>query len=845
MSPRNHDNNKKVVFKELEKTISPVLVVNNPSLKPYIELFEYYPENIYQQPLGSLVGFFEIKEYSEDSAYIVNFLTSVLKKEYYVNPKRPVAESLDSALHKVNVALSELAKQGNVEWLGNLHAAICVLEKNNAHFSVAGKAKIFLYRNTILSDIGDGLAADFPEPHPLKTFVNVSSGRLEKDDRMLITSEDIFHILSMTEIKKNFQRFAGDKFVQLLKTALSNQIELIAAVIVQMSETKSVGEVKMTSSRKKTSATVNVFSEKTFAKTPAQPDMVENDLKTDIEDEEDTSDYTDKKTGHIYVQGETKESDENSRANIYWDMTKEKIAQAWYSAKNNLRRRFSMYKKQLAKKRQLRQKEKDKQARLMAEEVKRELEEAARIRQQQELDSAMVNQNLQADEELVEIVEVEKIEIQSDSKELSFREKLAIAVRQKQDSSITEEDISAESEPEEKISKIAVFMSFASRIGQKIVSATKDVLKYLLQTASKISEKIKSYSQKWEFDSHNGSRTPTAVTDKNKWDIKKISCIVPHFSKIKKLFSSFTYNQKIYTLLALVLIFIVPLFIVRWMNRLKPPTITQLETVQPPTLSETLAGEKNINLSAQKQAALTRDNIVSTLVANNSVAVITKTSIVMIENGQQKEYSLPDNSGTVAKAAFMKDLSLIFILTDQNKIISFSPVSPKFTENNINLPANSSDNFIGTYLTYLYVLNPQDNQIYRYPRATGGFGEKINWLKDNTPLAGISDMTIDDNIYCIQDNQVLKLFKGAKQSFTLEASKTPVQFDKIYTTIDSQSLYVLDVKNSRIVQYSKSDGSVTAQYFNEALSDGASLSVDEQNKVAYVSTSSELLTIGL
>ena len=59
MSSRNSDKNKEVL-KELEKTISPVLVVNNSSLKPYVELFNYAPENIYQQPLGSLIGFFEI-----------------------------------------------------------------------------------------------------------------------------------------------------------------------------------------------------------------------------------------------------------------------------------------------------------------------------------------------------------------------------------------------------------------------------------------------------------------------------------------------------------------------------------------------------------------------------------------------------------------------------------------------------------------------------------------------------------------------------------------------------------------------------------------------------------------
>ena len=275
MSSRNH-NNKKEVFKELEKTISPVLVINNPSLKPYVEVFEYYPENIYQQPLGSLIGFFEIKDYSKDSAYIVNFLTLTLKKEYYNNPKRSVAESLDSALHKVNLALSEIANKGNIEWLGKLDAAIFVLEKNNAHFSVSGKAKIFLYRNTVLTDLSEGLASDFPEPHPLKTFINVSSGRLEKFDQILITSEDIFHILSVTELRKNFQRFKGEKFVQLLKTALSNQLELIATLVVQISDTNLTNEIKNFSSRKKISPIGNVFSEKTFIKSQKQSEINES-----------------------------------------------------------------------------------------------------------------------------------------------------------------------------------------------------------------------------------------------------------------------------------------------------------------------------------------------------------------------------------------------------------------------------------------------------------------------------------------------------------------------------------------------------------------------------------------
>lgn len=859
MPPRNSEN-KKDVIKELEKKISPVLVVNNSSLKPYVELFEYYPENIYQQPLGSLIGFFEVKEYSEDSAYIVNFLTSVLKKEYYINPKRQVAESMDSALHKVNLALSELVKQGNMEWLGNLHAAICVLEKNNAHFSVSGNAKIFIQRNGTLSCISDGLASDSPEPHPLKTFVNVSSGRLEKNDRLLITSDDIFHIFSVTELKKNFQRFEGEKLVQFLKTALSNQLEMIASIVVEMTEAKTVSEIRMPTERKKSPTALNAFSEKTFTKVLSKE--TGNVSVTKFPEEEPLSEYTDKKTGHIYVQGETSESDKNIKANIYWDMTKEKISQIWYSVKNNIRRSFVLRKKQLAKKIEQRRLEKEKQAKIAAEEKKIEQERKALEDMQREQELAREKENqlkrqeeerLQQEaeerqrreiEESAQMIETASVEIDTEKEEeenepeeltqkentgLSFKEKLALAMKHYQQESAydNKENTSIESETEEKTEKLKYIWEnvriFIKKIKEKIGYSSKKLLGNVRPVLSMIFAKIRSL----------------------RIDKQKMPGITPHFSKIKNLFLSFSYKQKIYLFLAFVLIFIVPFFIARFLNRPKPQTITELTAVAPISQTEVLAEEKNINFSAEKQTVLAKSDIVGTLVTNTGSAVVSKISVTTIENGQQTEYQLPANSGAAMKSTFMKDLSLVFILTNQNKIISFSPVSKKFAENNITLPTNATNDFIGTYLTYLYILDPQDNQIYRYPRANGGFGDKTNWLKDTTSLTGVSDMTIDDNIYCIQNNAVLKLFKGKKQDFSLEASKTPVNFDKIFTTIDSGSLYILDTKNSRIVQYNKTDGSITAQYFNEALKDGMSLAVDEKNKLAYVPTSSGLISISI
>lgn len=74
-------------------------------------------------------GIFEIDDSSEDSKYIVNFLFSVAKNEYFCNPRRGATESFEAALHKINVALAEIVKHGNIRWLGKLHGTIAILRE--------------------------------------------------------------------------------------------------------------------------------------------------------------------------------------------------------------------------------------------------------------------------------------------------------------------------------------------------------------------------------------------------------------------------------------------------------------------------------------------------------------------------------------------------------------------------------------------------------------------------------------------------------------------------------------------------------------------------------------------
>ena len=76
----------------------------------------------------------------------------------------------------------------------------------------------------------------------MKTFISVSSGRLEKDDKLILTTDSIFDIFSLEEIKKSSLRFSARDFVQFLKTALGSELERAAVLIVDFKDQKEIAQ---------------------------------------------------------------------------------------------------------------------------------------------------------------------------------------------------------------------------------------------------------------------------------------------------------------------------------------------------------------------------------------------------------------------------------------------------------------------------------------------------------------------------------------------------------------------------------------------------------------------------
>jgi len=140
-----------------------------------------------------------------------------------------------------------------------------------------------------------------------------------------------------------------------------------------------------------------------------------------------------------------------------------------------------------------------------------------------------------------------------------------------------------------------------------------------------------------------------------------------------------------------------------------------------------------------------------------------------------------------------------------------------------------------TYLTYLYFLDPEANQVYRYPRAEGGFGEKQNWIRNGQDIIkNTKSFAINDDLFAASSSEITAFLQGKMDSaINFEKTRVPLAIDKIFSEADMEGIYALDNKNHRIVEYGK-NGKILSQYWNAQIFGIKDFSVDEKSKEIYL-----------
>jgi hypothetical protein len=124
--------------------------------------------------------------------------------------------------------------------------------------------------------------------------------------------------------------------------------------------------------------------------------------------------------------------------------------------------------------------------------------------------------------------------------------------------------------------------------------------------------------------------------------------------------------------------------------------------------------------------------------------------------------------------------------------------------------------FLDTYSGYLYVLDAGEDSILKYaPTGSTYDSLPLEYFHDENPpdLQGARDMAIDGYIFILAGNSVLKYSGGFREEFSISGMEGQGLSDPIaiYTSPETQHLYVADADAGRIVQLTK-EGAFVRQF---------------------------------
>lgn len=147
---------------------------------------------------------------------------------------------------------------------------------------------------------------------------------------------------------------------------------------------------------------------------------------------------------------------------------------------------------------------------------------------------------------------------------------------------------------------------------------------------------------------------------------------------------------------------------------------------------------------------------------------------------------------------------------------------------NVNLSDTIS---AGSYNGNIYLLNSQ-GQISKISPT----GQSSPWLKNNSEInSKLISMAIDGDIFALGENGTIFKLSGGKlkNAIALEPDITPKSSGKIFTSADSDKLFVLDPAAKRIIMLDKK-GTVLSQYKSEKFNNLKSIYADAKTNSMYV-----------
>ncbi|MCK4592325.1 hypothetical protein KAT63_02695 [Candidatus Parcubacteria bacterium] len=782
------------------------IVFSNEEGKSFCDIFVYEPENIEEQSLGNLYIVGEIVNFSENSSYLINLLASIAKKEFYSNSKKSTMEGLEASLHKINSTLSDLAEQGNVDWIGNLNMTYCAYKNGELHLSQAGKIKTVLIRDGQITDIGKNITNE-EKPHPFKTFTNIANGELENGDLVLFATPELFNVFSMDKLKQLASSLNIEELAEIIQDSIEKEddIRTMGLLLMKIEEEK---EEKLPHIEIKPQIE-NVKKEEAI---PVLQERLENPSILGKKDKEEVPQPVEK------TEPETSRNEEKlSLEDIINKYEKEEELpddiKTREGGKEEIKEALNLSKENYQDEKKVEVENKDKE---------------------NEADDFMDSLDEKSGTKVEYLLEkLKKIFIITKNKIIFPAFKFAKNSALKLKSVFSKKSEPGDEFPQQvKLSQnrkkliLAAFISIALILaGGLIFKNYKDSENEKFNTYADLLIQAEGKVKKAEIDSigNQPEARKSLIEARNIINTRDFS--LDNRENYKDLF------DKIAALLEEIQ---KQLDIIDLVNRIENSAVaidfSQIENVKNP--EKIFEDNGKYYVFDLENKALNKINFTE-------------------KNLDDLKIEAGNNINFNSLSTLMKRTEEVMFITDSDKIGIFNIGKKAFSSADIEFLGNISDiKDIDSYGNFIYLLDSSSNQIYKYKRSTNGFDKGEGWFEDNfiRNIKNATSMAIDGSIYLLNSNGLIDKFNRAKaeikQSFSIEIPSDPISSSaKIYTKPGFEYLYVIDSDKNRVVLFDKISGKLAGQYISNEFSNLKNIIVDEKEEKMHILSGDKVLEV--
>lgn len=258
---------------------------------------------------------------------------------------------------------------------------------------------------------------------------------------------------------------------------------------------------------------------------------------------------------------------------------------------------------------------------------------------------------------------------------------------------------------------------------------------------------------------------------------------------------------------------------------------------------KTVSGEKIATLDKQI------NNNKLTKLGNKLIVYGSETTTMEIVDKNSQELQTKDYS-TYPKfthaAPAKESESVVFLTQDKQAVTLDSSLNLSKEEFFPKEEANIAD--ISTYAGNLYVLDTNNNQIYKHTPIQTGYAKSNPWLSEEADidLSTAVSIAIDGNIFVLKQNgEILKLFKGEKEQFKVKGVKPDfTTTTQMWTNSDSDYIYLMEPQRNRVVILNK-EGELQHQISSDKWKEPESMVINEEENIGYVLDENQLIKFEL